>query len=100
MLKPGAAVDTDGSAGGGGRLPSAVQPGQTAQPVGLREPGGVCDADLSIPTSGRATPSLRWEWTRNRRKHRLKPVLGLTLDVDQKVESGHRQSNTGASPGL
>lgn len=42
-----------------------------------------------MPSSGRASPSLRWAWTKKQRKHKLKPVLGLTPNVVQKVEPGH-----------
>jgi len=35
MLEPGTTVDLDGSAGGGGRLPGEIQPGETAQSAGL-----------------------------------------------------------------
>jgi hypothetical protein len=41
-----------------------------------------------MPSSGRASPSLRWAWTKKQRKHKLKPVLGLTPNVVQKVEPG------------
>ena len=37
------------------------------------------------------TPSLHWEWTKKQRKHKLKPMLGLTSNVVQKVEPGHWQ---------
>jgi hypothetical protein len=30
-----------------------------------------------------------WAWTKKQRKHKLKPVLGLTPNVVQKVEPGH-----------
>jgi len=41
-----------------------------------------------MPSSGRASPSHRWAWTKKQRKHKLKPVLGLTPNVVQKVEPG------------
>src|SRR5208282_6549015 len=88
MFEPGTTVDTDGNAGGGGRLPAAIQSGETAQPAGLRKPGGFCGAKLSIPSSGRASPSLRRGWTRNKQKHKLNPVPGLTHGVAQKSEPG------------
>jgi transposase len=46
---------------------------------------------LSIPSSGRASPSLRWGWTKNKQKHKLKHVPGLTHGLDQKSEAGHRK---------
>src|SRR5690242_16513118 len=85
MLEPGSAVDADGSASGGGRLPSKIQSSKTAQPAGLRKPGDVCGAELSIPSSGRALPSFRREWTKKQRKHKLKSVLGLTLHWSRKL---------------
>lgn len=85
MLEPGTALDTDGSTCGGGRLPEEIQRGQAAQPAGLREPGGVCGAELSIPSSGRAPPSLHWEWTKKQRKHKLKTMLGLTHQWSRKL---------------
>src|SRR5664280_526102 len=101
MLEPGTVMDVDGSAGRGGRLPAEIQSGEAAQPAGLREPGSFCGAELSIPSSGRASPSLRWGWTKNKRKHKLNHVPGLTHGLDQKSEPGqihplfllrHRQS--------
>src|SRR5271170_7912302 len=95
MLEPGTTVDADGSTGGGGRLPAEIQPGQAAQPAGLRESGGFCGAELSIPSSGRASPSLRWGWTRNKQKHKLNHVPGLTHGLDQKNEAGQRNPDPG-----
>src|SRR5665213_2176275 len=96
MLEPGATVDIDGSAGGGGRLPEEIQPSEAAQPAGLRKSGGFCGAELSIPSSGRASPSLRWGWTKNKQKHKLNHVPRLTHGLDQKSEPGHRhQIRTG-----
>src|SRR5208337_2934131 len=92
MFEPGTAVDTDGNAGGGGRLPAAIQSGETAQPAGLREPGGFCGAKLSIPSSGRATPSLRRGWTGNKQKHKLNQIPGLTHGLVQKSEPGQDNS--------
>src|SRR5208282_564110 len=89
MFEPGTTVDLDGNAGRGGRLPAAIQSGETAQPAGLRKPGGFCGAELSIPSSGRATPSLRRGWTRNKQKHKLNQVPGLTHGLAQKSEPGH-----------
>src|SRR5271154_1840417 len=89
MFEPGTTVDADGSTGRGGRLPTEIQPGETAQPAGLREPGGFCGAELSIPSSGRAAPSLRRGWTRNKQKHKLNHVPGLTHGLAQKSEPGH-----------
>src|SRR5665213_2584047 len=89
MLEPGATVDIDGSAGGGGRLPEEIQPSEAAQPAGLRKSGGFCGAELSIPSSGRASPSLRWGWTKNKQKHKLNHVPRLTHGLDQKSEPGH-----------
>ena len=91
MFEPGTTVDLDGSAGGGGRLSQEIQRDQAAQSAGLCESGGVCGAELSIPSSGRASPSLHWEWTKKQRKPKLKPMLGLTPNVVQKVEPGHEQ---------
>src|ERR1035437_8672204 len=88
MLEPGTTVDVDGSAGRGGRLPAEIQSGAAAQPAGLREPGDFCGAELSIPSSGRASPSLRRGWTKNKQKHKLNHVLGLTHGLDQKNEPG------------
>jgi hypothetical protein len=88
MLEPGATVDLDGSAGGGGRLPAEIQPGEAAQPAGLRKSGGFCGAELSSPSSGRAAPSLRWGWTTNKQKHKLNHVPRLTHGLDQKSEPG------------
>jgi hypothetical protein len=90
MLEPGATVDIDGSAGGGGRLPGEIQSGEAAQPAGLRESGGFCCAELSIPRSGRASPTLRRGWTRNKQKHKLNHVSGLTHGLAQKSGPGHR----------
>jgi hypothetical protein len=42
-----------------------------------------------IPSYGRATPSLRWGWTKNKQKHNLNHVPGLTHGLDQKSEPGH-----------
>ena len=70
-------VELDGNAGRGRRLPAGIQSGEAAQPAGLREPGGFCGAELSIPSSGRASPSLRWGWTNNKQKHKLNHVPGL-----------------------
>ena len=81
-------MDADGSAGGGGRLSAEIQRDQTAQSAGLGDPGEVCGAELSMPSSGRASPSLHWEWTKIQRKHKLKPVLGLTPNMVQKVDPG------------
>ncbi len=78
-------MDVDGSQGGGGRLPAEIQSGETAQPAGLRKPGGVCGAELSMPSSGRAAPSLHWAWTKKQRKHKLKPMLGLTNQWSRKL---------------
>src|SRR5665213_2125736 len=89
MLEPGATVDIDGSAGGGGRLPEEIQPSEAAQPAGLRKSGGFCGAELPIPSSGRASPSLRWGWTKNKQKHKLNHVPRLTHGLDQKSEPGH-----------
>src|ERR1035437_3589877 len=89
MLEPGTTVDPDGIAGRGGRLPAEIQSGAAAQPAGLREPGGFCGAELSIPSSGRASPSLRWGGTKNKQKHKLNHVPGLTHGLDQKSEPGH-----------
>src|ERR1035437_2577747 len=89
MLEPGTTVDPDGIAGRGGRLPAEIQSGEAAQPAGLRKPGSFCGAELSIPSSGRATPSLRWGWTKNKQKHKLNHVPGLTHGLDQKSEPGH-----------
>src|SRR5208282_5989683 len=89
MLEPGTTVDADGSTGSGGRLPAEIQSGETAQPAGLREPGGFCGTELSIPSSGRASPSLRRGWTKNKQKHKLNHVPGLTHGLDQKSEPGH-----------
>src|SRR5664279_3400360 len=88
MLEPGTTVDADGSAGRGGRLPAGIQSGAAAPPVGLREPGGFCGAELSSPSSGRAAPSLRWGWTTNRQKHKLNHIPGPTHGLDQKSELG------------
>ena len=85
MLEPGTAVDIDGSTGGGGRLPAEIQRDQTAQSAGLRESGAVCGAELSMPSSGRAAPALHWAWTKNKRKHKLKPMLGLTNQWSRKL---------------
>ena len=85
VLEPGATVDADGSAGGGGRLPAEIQSGEAAQRAGLRKPGGICGAKLSMPHSGRATPSLRGAWTRKAEKHKLKPMLGLTHPWSRKL---------------
>jgi len=74
----------------GGRLPGEIQPGEAAQSAGLRESGGFCGAELSIPNSGRASPSLRWGWTKNKQKHKLNPVPGLTHELDQKSEPGQK----------
>jgi hypothetical protein len=38
-----------------------------------------------MPSSGRASPSLHWEWTKKQRKHKLKPMLGLTHQWSRKV---------------
>src|SRR5665647_2013256 len=84
-------MDVDGSAGRGGRLPAAIQSGEAAQPAGLREPGDFCGAELSSPSSGRAAPSLRRGWTKNKQKHKLNHVPGLTHGLDQKSEPGHRR---------
>src|SRR5450759_3131117 len=88
MPEPGTTVDVDGSAGRGWRLPAEIQSVEAAQPAGLREPGDFCGADVSIPSSGRASPSLRWGWTKNKRKHKLNHVPGLTHGLDQKSEPG------------
>jgi hypothetical protein len=88
MFEPRTTVDVDGNAGGGWRLPARIQSGETAQPAGLREPGGFCGAELSIPSSGRAAPSLRRGWTRNKQKHKLNHVPGLTHGLAQKSEPG------------
>jgi len=87
VLEPGTTVELDGNAGRGRRLPAGIQSGETAQPAGLREPVGICGAELSIPSSGRASPSLRWGWTKNKRKHKLNHVSGLTHGLDQKSEA-------------
>ena len=73
-----------------GRLPSEIQSGEAAQSTGLRKPGDVFVCSLSIPGSGRAAPSLRWGWTKNKRKHKLNHVPGLTHGLDQKSEPGHK----------
>src|SRR5674476_779049 len=88
MLEPGTTVDPDGSAGRGGRLSAEIQSGEAAQPAGLRKPGGFCGAELSIPSSGRAAPSLHWGWTKNKQKHNLNHVPRLTHGLDQKSEPG------------
>src|SRR5664279_766340 len=88
MFEPGTTVDVDGNAGSGGRLPAEIQSGETAQPAGLRKSGGFCGTELSIPSSGRASPSLRWGWTRNKQKHKLNHVLGLTHGLAQKGGPG------------
>ena len=82
-------MDLDGIAGRGGRLPAEIQSGEAAQPTGLREPGDFCGAELSIPSSGRAAPSLHWGWTKNKQKHNLNHVPRLTHGLDQKSEPGH-----------
>ena len=92
MFEPGTTVDLDGNAGSGRRLPAEIQSSETAQPAGLREPGGFCGAELSIPSSGRASPSLRKGWTKNKQKHKLNHVPGLTHGLDQKSEPGHAVS--------
>src|SRR5271163_1756264 len=89
VFESGTTVDLDRNAGSGGRLPAGVQSGEAAQPVGLREPGGFCGAELSIPSSGRASPSLRRGWTRNKQKHKPNHVPGLTHGLGQKSEAGH-----------
>ena len=89
MLEPGTTVEFDGNAGSGRRLPAGIQPSETAQSAGLREPGGFCGAELSIPSSGRASPSLCRGWTKNKQKHKLNHVPGLTHGLDQKSEAGH-----------
>ena len=93
MLEPGTVMDLDGIAGRGGRLPAEIQSGAAAQPTGLREPGDFCGAELSIPSSGRASPSLRWGWTKNKQKHKLNHVPGLTHGLDQKSEPGQSVTN-------
>src|SRR5664279_2712413 len=40
------------------------------------------------PSSVRASPSLRWGWTKNQQKHNLNHVPGLTHGLDQKNEAG------------
>src|SRR5450756_529403 len=95
MLEPGTVMDLDGIAGRGGRLPAEIQSGEAAQPTGLREPGDFCGAELSIPSSGRASPSLRWGWTKNKQK--LNHVPGLTHGLDQKSEPGHLHCDPTAS---
>jgi len=82
-------MEPDGNAGRGRRLPAGIQSGEAAQPAGLRESGGFCGAVLSIPSSGRASPSLRRGWTKNKQKHKLNHVPGLTHGLDQKSEAGH-----------
>ena len=89
-------MDIDGIAGRGGRLSAEIQSSEAAQPTGLREPGDVCGAELSIPSFGRASPSLRGGWTKNKRKHKLNPVPELTHGLDQKSEPGHFQRITKA----
>ena len=74
--------------GSGGQCSSGIIMVEAAQPVGLREPGGFCDAELSIPSSGRASPSLRRGWTTNRQKHKLNHVPRLTHGLGQKSEAG------------
>src|SRR5208283_1999391 len=91
MLEPGTTVELDGNAGSGWRLPAGIQSGETAQPAGLREPSEFCGAELSIPSSGRASPSLRWGWTKNKQKHKLNHVSGLTHGLEQKSEPGQPQ---------
>src|SRR5208283_4281164 len=91
MLEPGTTVELDGNAGSGWRLPAGIQSGETAQPAGLREPSEFCGAELSIPSSGRASPSLRWGWTKNKQKHKLNHVSGLTHGLEQKSEPGQVQ---------
>src|ERR1035437_6141690 len=92
-------MDVDGSAGRGGRLPAEIQSGEAAQPAGLREPGGFCGAELSSPSSGRAAPSLRRGWTKNKQKHKLNHVPGLTHGLDQKSEPGQSGAKTGRPQG-
>ena len=46
---------------------------------------------MSIPSSGRASPSLCRGWTKNKQKHKLNHVPGLTHGLDQKSEAGHPQ---------
>src|ERR1035437_4065139 len=96
MLELGTVMDLDGIAGRGGRPPAEIQSGEAAQPTGLREPGDFCGAELSIPRPGRASPSLRWGWTKNKQKHKLNHVPGLTHGLDQKSEPGHFHSNVSA----
>jgi hypothetical protein len=85
-----ATVDIDGSTGRGGRLPAGIQSGEAAQPTRLRKPVNFCGAELSIPSSRRASPSLRWGWTKNKQKHKLNHVPGLTHGLDQKSEASQR----------
>src|ERR1035437_9721075 len=92
MLEPGTTVDPDGIAGRGGRLSAEIQSGKAAQPAGLRKPGSFCGAELSLPSSGRASPSLRRGWTKNKQKHNLNHAPGLTHGLDQKSEPGHSSS--------
>src|SRR5450756_1006891 len=99
MLEPGTVMDLDGIAGRGGRLPAEIQSGEAAQPTGLREPGDFCGAELSIPSSGRASPSLRWGGTKNKQKHKLNHVPGLTYGLDQKSEPGQFNSMFCVRPG-
>ncbi len=83
-FEPGTTVDLDRNAGSGGRLPAGVQSGEAAQRLGYESPAVFCGAELSIPSSGRASPSLRWGWTTNRQKHKLNHVPGLTHGLGQK----------------
>jgi hypothetical protein len=38
-----------------------------------------------MPSSGWALPSLHWAWTKNKRKPKLKPMLGLTNQWSRKL---------------
>jgi hypothetical protein len=59
-------------------------------------PRGACGAELSMPSSGRAAPSLHWAWTKKQRKHKLKPTLGLTNQWSRKL-SPVSKHNVGAT---
>jgi len=73
VFEPETTVNADGSADSGGQLLSNIQPDETAQPTGLREPGDVCGTELSMPSVGR---------TKNIRKYNLNHVQGLTHGLD------------------
>jgi len=75
---------------------SEITCSKTAQPAGLREPGGFCGAELSIPSSGRAAPSLRRGWTGSKQKHKLNHVPGLAHGLAQKSGPGQSHAITEA----